>query len=363
MEEASMPAFMNDEDRWTAVLNRDRTADGQFVFSVRSTGIYCRPSCAARRANRRNVAFHATAGAAAAAGFRPCLRCRPDAASSQSEAVVKACRLIEAAEAEPSLARLAEAVNLSPFHFQKLFKRETGLTPKAYARAERAQRLGRELAKSASVTEAIYAAGFNSSGVFYADSAKRFGMTPTEIRRGGLGLSIRFALGRSSLGAILVAATEKGICAILIGDDPEILLEDLQCRFPRATLIGADGAFEAWVAEVVGFVEAPKFGLSLPLDIRGTAFQQRVWQALCAIPPGTTASYTEIAEKLGMPKGSRAVAQACAANPIAVAIPCHRVIHRDKSMSGYRWGIARKHELLTREAHGGTTLPAPPAKP
>jgi AraC family transcriptional regulator of adaptative response/methylated-DNA-[protein]-cysteine methyltransferase len=250
----------------------------------------------------------------------------------------------------PSLDALAAAAGMSRFHFHRVFKTIAGLTPKAYAAAHRAQRVREELSRSDTVTEAIYGAGFNSSGRFYATSSQTLGMTPTNFRSGGADESIRFAVGECSLGAILVAATDKGICAISLGDDPDQLVRDLQDRFPEAHLIGGDQDFEQWMAKVVGLVEAPALGLDLPLDVRGTAFQQRVWQALCEIPSGSAVSYTEIAKRIGAPKAVRAVAQACASNPIAVAIPCHRVVRNDGALSGYRWGVERKRALLDREA-------------
>ena len=346
-------AFSSDEERWAAVERRDRTADGTFYYSVRTTGVYCRPSCASRPALRRNVRFHASCQEAEQAGFRTCKRCRPNApglAAQHAAGVAKACRLIETSDPTPNLDALAEAAGMSRFHFHRVFKSITGLTPKAYAAARRAQRVRDELPKRRSVTEAIYDAGFNSNGRFYAQSAEVLGMTPSHFRSGGAGESIRFAVGECSLGSILVAATGIGICAIALGDDPDLLLHELQDRFPKAQLVGGDGDFEELVARVVGFVEAPALGLDLPLDVRGTAFQQRVWQTLREIPAGFTVSYAQIAERIGAPKATRAVAQACAANAIAVAIPCHRVVRNDGGLSGYRWGVDRKRALLDREA-------------
>lgn len=342
----------NDDDRWAAVSRRDARADGQFYYSVRTTGVYCRPSCPSRQAKRENVQFHATAQAAEAAGFRACKRCKPGALTQTEQRaswVAEACRLIDASENLPDLETLAAHVGLSPFHFHRIFKSQTGLTPRAYAQARRAQRVREQLTQSDSVTNAIYDAGFNSNGRFYATSNEVLGMTPTRFRSGGQNTHISFALGQCSLGAILVAATDKGICCILLGDEPETLLQDLQDRFPKAQLSGGDADFESWMATVVGFVEAPQLGLNLPLDVQGTAFQQRVWQALRDIPPGSTASYTEIAERIGSPSAVRAVAQACAANKIAIAIPCHRVVRQDGALSGYRWGVERKRALLNRE--------------
>ena len=347
------PPFSSDDARWEAVVRRDRTADGAFYYSVRTTGVYCRPSCAARLARREHVRFHATCAEAEQAGFRPCKRCRPHEpalAAQHAAAMAKACRLIEATEDMPNLDALAEAAGMSRFHFHRIFKTITGVTPKAYAAAHRAQRVRDALSRSDTVTEAIYSAGFNSNARFYATSSEVLGMTPTNFRSGGHGASIRFAVGECSLGSILVAATDRGVCAIMLGDDPDALVRDLQDRFPKARLIGGDTDFEQLVAKVVGFVEAPALGLDLPLDVQGTAFQQRVWQALRAIPSGATASYTEIAARIGAPQAVRAVAQACASNALAVAIPCHRVVRRDGALAGYRWGVERKRALLEREA-------------
>src|SRR5262245_10648361 len=346
------PSSSSEDPRWRAVERRDRAADGTFVYSVRTTGVYCRPSCAARLPRRENVAFHATCADAEHAGFRPCKRCRPNEASlaeRQAAAVANACRLIEEAEELPSLDALAQAAGLSRFHFHRVFKAVTGVTPKVYADAHRGRRVRDELTRTGTVTEAIYGAGFNSNGRFYAASSDLLGMTPKEFRAGGRGNVIRFAVGECSLGAILVAATDKGVCAIEFGDDPDALVRGLEDRFPKAQLVGGDTVFEQLVAKVVGFVEAPAQGLDLPLDIRGTAFQQRVWTAIRDIPAGSTASYREIAARIGAPKAVRAVAQACASNDIAVAIPCHRVVRTDGSTSGYRWGVARKRALLARE--------------
>ncbi|QYF95767.1 bifunctional DNA-binding transcriptional regulator/O6-methylguanine-DNA methyltransferase Ada [Massilia sp. PAMC28688] len=344
--------YASDSARWDAVQARDSGADGIFYYSVRSTGVYCRPSCGARPALRKNVAFHASVSEAEAAGFRPCQRCKPDQpplAERHALIVAEACRLLDTQEQMPDLDSLAASSGMSRFHFHRVFKAHTGVTPLAYGAACRARRLARELAQAPSVTEALYAAGFNSSGRFYAQAGARLGMTPVRYRAGGSGMAIRFAVGQCSLGAILVAATDKGICAILLGDDAGQLVRDLQDRFPAAQLDGADAGFAATVAQVVGFVEAPALGLSLPLDVRGTAFQQRVWEALRQVPSGSTVSYAALASAIGLPAGARAVAGACAANPAAVAIPCHRVVRHDGGLSGYRWGVERKQALLDRE--------------
>jgi AraC family transcriptional regulator, regulatory protein of adaptative response / methylated-DNA-[protein]-cysteine methyltransferase len=358
---ASRPSpavFRTDDDRWNAVIGHNAAADGAFYYSVASTGVYCRPSCAARRPRRDNVRFHLTRADAETAGFRPCKRCRPDEpplAVRHAAAVAKACRLIEDADEMPSLDVLAAAAGLSRFHFHRVFHAITGLTPRAYTAAHRAGRVRAALRRSATVTDAIYAGGFNSNGRFYATSSKVLGMTPGDFRAGGAGTSIRFAVGECSLGSILVAATDKGVCAILLGSDPDALTRDLQDRFPNAMLTGDDAVFQRWVAKVIGLVEAPQLGLDLPLDVRGTAFQQRVWRALSEIPAGSTVSYAEIAQKIGAPHAARAVARACAANPLAIAIPCHRVVRSDGDVSGYRWGVARKRELLKREASTTTS--------
>ena len=343
-----------DEDpRWAAILARSTAADGSFFYSVRTTGVYCRPSCGARLPRPENVQFHGTCEEARRAGFRPCKRCRPDRPSltEQHAAMVAAiCRLIERSPSVPALEELAKRSGMSTFHFHRVFKAVTGLTPRAYAAAYRGERVRRGLGTAPSVTAAIYDSGYGSNGRFYGESGQVLGMTPSEYRAGGANAEIRFAVGECSLGSILVARSERGICAILMGDDPDALARDLQDRFPRATLIGGDAAFEEVVARVVGLVEAPRLGLDLPLDVRGTAFQQRVWQALREIPAGSTVSYREVAERIGSPGAVRAVAHACATNPLAVAIPCHRVVRSDGGLAGYRWGVERKRALLRREA-------------
>lgn len=347
------PLFQTDDARWAAIERRDRNADGAFYYSVRTTGVYCRPSCAARLAHRENVRFYVTPEAAEEAGFRPCKRCKPNALSvseRQTAVVEKICRTLDKAEEIPTLDSLAEAANMSRFHFHRVFKAVTGVTPRAYFNARRAQRVREELVRRETVTEAIYSAGFNSNGSFYASSSEMLGMTPSRFRSGGGGLSIRFAVGECSLGSILVAATDVGICSILLGEDPGELVRNLQDRFSKAELVGGDEKFEKWVAQVVAFVEAPAQGLRLPLDMRGTAFQQRVWRALRDIPAGSTTTYSEIAQRVGVPKAVRAVAHACASNAIAIAIPCHRVVRKNGELSGYRWGVERKQVLLEREA-------------
>jgi AraC family transcriptional regulator of adaptative response/methylated-DNA-[protein]-cysteine methyltransferase len=341
------------DPRWASVVARSAGADSSFFYSVRTTGVYCRPSCPARLARPENVRFHTTRKDAEDAGFRPCKRCKPDQPSlleRHAAKVTEACRLIETSSAVPSLEELATRAGVSPFHFHRVFKAITGLTPRAYAAAHRGERVRQELSRTRTVTAAIYESGYSSNGRFYGESEQVLGMTPTDYRAGGANAEIRFAIGECSLGSILVARSERGVCAIFLGDDPDALARDLQDKFPRATLIGGDPGFEELVAKVVGFVEAPGLGFDLPLDVRGTAFQQRVWQALREIPAGSTVSYTELAGRIGSPRAVRAVAHACATNSLAVAIPCHRVIRNDGGLSGYRWGVERKRSLLQREA-------------
>jgi AraC family transcriptional regulator, regulatory protein of adaptative response / methylated-DNA-[protein]-cysteine methyltransferase len=352
LTETRAAATVNDP-RWASVVSHDAQADGRFFYSVRTTGVYCRPSCPARTPRPENVAFHASTADAERAGFRACKRCKPDQPSlvaQNATMVARLCRYIEQAEQPPSLDELARHAGMSTFHLHRVFKSVTGLTPKAYAGAHRARRMQQGLKTAATVTDALYGAGYNSGGRFYEQADQVLGMTPSRYRAGGTGTEIRFAIGECALGAILVARSDRGVCAILLGDDPDALARDLQDRFPKAQLIGGDADFEQSIAQVIAFVEAPRLGLDLPLDVRGTAFQQRVWQALRAIPPGQTASYADIARNIGSPTSVRAVAQACGANQIAVAIPCHRVVRSDGGLSGYRWGVERKRALLEREA-------------
>jgi AraC family transcriptional regulator of adaptative response/methylated-DNA-[protein]-cysteine methyltransferase len=350
---AQRAAITVNDPRWAAVRARNAEADGTFYYGVSTTGVYCRPSCTARPARPENVSFYRTPEEAEKAGFRPCKRCRPDrpAVSGQYlDRVTRACRIMEESENSPRLDALAKEAGMSPHHFHRIFKQVTGVTPRQYAAARREKRVREELRRGSAVTNAIFDAGYNSNSRFYEKSDQVLGMTPTRYRTGGSGTDIRFALGECSLGSILVAQSDRGICAILLGDDPDKLLHDLQDSFPRANLIGGDADFEQLVAQVVGFIEVPALGLDLPLDVRGTAFQQRVWQALRGIPAGQTASYTDIAKRIGAPRAVRAVAQACATNRLAVAIPCHRVIRSDGALAGYRWGVERKRTLLQNEA-------------
>ena len=352
-KKSQFAAETENDPRWVSVLTRDPAADGTFYYSVATTGVYCRPSCAARHARPENVRFHLTREDAERAGFRPCKRCKPDqpALSEQHAAhIAEACRRIKSVETLPGLAELARHAGMSTYYFHRVFKAVTGLTPRAYATAYRAEKVRSSLKLGKRITDAIYDAGYGSNSRFYENADKVLGMTPSNYRAGGPHTQIRFAVGECSLGAILVAASPRGVCVISLGNDPETLVRELQDRFPKADLIGGDSDFEQWVARVIGFIEMPMLGLNLPLDIRGTAFQQRVWQALREIPAGKTMSYSEIAALIGAPKSVRAVAGACAANTLAVAIPCHRVVRIDGALSGYRWGVERKRALLEKEA-------------
>ena len=340
------------DTRWAAILTRDPKADGLFVYGVKTTGVYCRPSSTSRLPRRENVEFFDTAAQAEAAGYRANKRANADrtqVAAHHALLVANACRHIEQADAPPSLEALAAQAGLSPFHFHRVFKAVTGLTPKGYVSAHRSRKVRNGLKGQHSVTDALYDAGFNSNSRFYESANQVLGMKPGDYKAGGTNSEILFAVGQCSLGAILVAQSRRGVCAILLGDEPDKLVRDLQDQFPKADLVGADRSFEQVVAQVVGFVEAPALGLNLPLDLRGTAFQQRVWQALLEIPLGSTASYGKIAELIGAPTSFRAVAQACGANSLAVAIPCHRVVRSNGDLSGYRWGVERKRQLLERE--------------
>ena len=338
---------------WAAVAARDSAADGRFVFAVRTTGVFCRPGCNCRQPLRRNVRFFPTPAEAAAAGFRPCKRCRPtepSAASRHVAAVERACARIRDAEAVPPLAELAEAAGISRFHFHRVFRQVTGTTPGDYARTHRMGRLATRLAGGAPVAQSIYAAGFGSSSRAYAAAPAALGMTPAERRNGGKGIAIRFATVSTAVGWVLVAASERGICLTEFGDDPAALESRLRARFPAAAIAGGDPELNAWAERIVRFIAAPDHALDLPLEIRGTAFQAQVWRALQRIPPGQTATYADIAAAIGRPTAVRAVASACAANKLALLVPCHRVVPSDGGVGGYRWGAGRKRALLAREA-------------
>ena len=345
--------YASPEQRWQAIVERDPLADAHFVYAVLSTGTYASPSTTARRPKAENVRYFDTPEQAQAAGFRPSRHRHADRqyqAQKHQQAVTQACRLIEAADKAPSLDELALAVGLSPYHFHRVFKAQTGLTPRGYAQAHRSRRLRHQLDDpQASITQAIYDAGYGAQSRFYEESQALLGMQASAFRKSGQGATIRFAIAQCSLGALLVAESERGICAIALGDEPESLLMDLQDRFSAAQLIGADTQFNQRVAQVVAMVEQPSLGLDLPLDIQGTAFQQRVWEILRSIPAGQTLTYTDVAQRMGQPRAVRAVARACATNTLAIAIPCHRVVRQDGDLAGYRWGLDRKRTLLERE--------------
>ena len=346
---------LDDDARYRGVVGRDGSLDGLFWYGVRTTGVFCKPSCGARVPKRENVSYFGAVADAIAAGFRACKRCRPTTidVSVHVEVITSVCRWIDEAIAldapVPSLHRLAQRTGFSPFHLHRIFKTSIGVTPRAYGAGIRARRMQERLAGGDTVSEAIVNAGYSSSSRFYEGAVQRMGMTAGRAQRGGLGETVRFAVGETSLGSMLVAATDKGVCSIQFGDDPDDLVHALERRFPSAELIGDDENFARVVSTVVAFVEAPRTGLDLPLDIRGTAFQERVWLALTAIPAGRTMTYTQLAAAIGQPTAVRAVASACAANEIAMAIPCHRIIRASGGLSGYRWGVERKSDILQRE--------------
>jgi len=338
------------DPRWSLIVARDAASDGRFWYSVATTGVYCRPSCSSRQARPENVTIHDSLAEARATGARPCLRCHPEGDDVRARMVADACRRIDAAEVEPTLAMLAGKAGLSPAHFQRVFKATVGLSPRAYAVAIRSERARASLQKGNSVTDAIQAAGYGSTSRFYEGAGSELGMAPSRYRRGGPGERLRYAVAPCSLGLVLAASTEQGLAVIQLGDDPDALVQELRGRFPSAELVPANEDYAAVLAQVAAFVDAPRRGLDLPLDIRGTAFQRRVWDALRRVPAGRTTSYAELARAMGEPSAARAVAGACAANPLAVAVPCHRVVRGDGGLSGYRWGVDRKRRLLAAEA-------------
>jgi AraC family transcriptional regulator, regulatory protein of adaptative response / methylated-DNA-[protein]-cysteine methyltransferase len=340
-----------DDARWASVLNRDRDADGEFVYAVKTTGVYCRASCPSRTAKRKNVEFFETTFAARSAGYRACKRCHPDGVShehAQNTLVAAACETIKR-NPHVTLAALADEARLSAHHFHRVFKQVTGLTPKAYQKSLQTQRVSETLRDATSVTEAIYDAGFNSVSRFYEDASDKLGMAPSRYRSGAVGEEIRYAAEPCALGVIIIAATQRGVCAIEFGDSAHTLVARIRERFPKAALRPADAEFKKWIGQILAYIEQPRGVLDLPLDVQGTVFQQRVWNALKEIPAGSTASYADVANKIGQPRAVRAVAQACASNTLAVAIPCHRVVRADGTLSGYRWGAERKAALLKRE--------------
>jgi AraC family transcriptional regulator, regulatory protein of adaptative response / methylated-DNA-[protein]-cysteine methyltransferase len=342
---------------WTAVVAHDATQDGHFFYSVKTTGVYCRPGCASRQPRRENVAFYETSAEAEAAGFRPCKRCRPNEGSSADRhvaAIGRACALIRARDEIPSLAELAVAAGISRFHFHRVFKQITGTTPRQWGKAHRLDRFAERLDSGEPIAAAVYAAGFGASSRAYAAAPNGLGMTPGARRRGGAGERIGFTVVPTPLGQALVAATERGICMTALGDGRAGLEAELRQRFPKAELVAADAALAGWAERIVRFITRPGEQPDLPLDIRGTAFQARVWRALQKIPPGRTSTYREIAAVLGQPQAVRAVAQACATNKLALLVPCHRVVRSDGDLAGYRWGIERKRALIARERAAAT---------
>ncbi|MFZ5558559.1 MAG: bifunctional DNA-binding transcriptional regulator/O6-methylguanine-DNA methyltransferase Ada [Pseudomonadota bacterium] len=350
---ARRPTITDEESRWNALVQRDRAAEGAFYYAVRTTGVFCRPGCSSRLPRRENVVFFYTCKEAELAGYRPCKRCKPGATSPRErlvERIVQACRSIEQAETPPILDKLAAEAGLSPWYFHRLFKEIVGVTPKQYATTQQTQRFRDSLKTERTVTAAIYDAGFSSSSRAYDNARDRLSMAPSAYRNGAVGLTIRYGVARCFLGWIIVAATDRGICAIEFGDDPGTLTARVQESFPKAYLEEDGPDFSAVIERIIAFIEAPERGIDLPLDIQGTAFQERVWHALRQVPPGSTVSYADIAHRIGSPEAVRAVAQACSANKLAVAVPCHRVVRSDGKLSGYRWGVERKRVLLLRES-------------
>lgn len=348
--------FATDAARFAALERRDVRAEGSFWYSVASTGVYCRPTCAARLPRRENIAFHLTPGDAERAGFRACKRCRPAELSHherQAELIAATRACLDEADGPLSLAALASKAGLSSSYLQRIFKRSLGVTPREYASARRLQKVESELSGGAPVTAAIYEAGYLSSSRFYESDSRALGLLPGELRRGGQGVTIRAVVRACSLGRVLVAATVRGLCAVELGDEDGRLKEQLRLRFPHATLLEGDAGLAALAEQVVALIDGAELGATLPLDLMGTVFQQRVWRALGDIPVATTRSYSELARQLRAPGAARAVGAACGKNPIAVLIPCHRVLRDDGSLGGYRWGLYRKQQLLAREA--GTT--------
>ena len=344
------------EARWLAVLNREPAADGDFCYAVRSTGIYCRPTCPSRRPKRENVQFFDTPVQAEQAGFRPCLRCEPNSISNEQRVVSEVKRLLDTADAPLSLADLGQTVGMSPSHLQRLFKRVTGVSPKQYTASLQGARLKERLKRGDTVTEAVYAAGFGSARAAYDQAHRQLGMTPGAYRNGGTGETITYACADTPLGTMLLAATSAGICALRFGSEAD-LRADLTAEFPGARLVDDLSAMQPWVQAAQLHLSGHHPALDLPLDISATAFQHRVWAALQSIPYGEVRSYSQVAEMIGQPTAVRAVARACAANPVALAIPCHRVVRSDGALSGFRWGADRKQELLSQEQRSAACTP------
>ena len=337
------------QNKWQHVVARDARQDGRFVFAVRTTGIYCRPSCPSRRPRRDSVEFFPNPNEAERAGYRACLRCKPTQVSEQARYVANARKILDGAESVVTLAELSKGVGLSPFHLQRLFKRATGLSPREYQSARRVQQVKSGLRKGDDVTTALYDAGFGSSSRLYEQAPQQLGMTPGEYRRGGAGAHIRYAIATTPLGRMLVAATERGLCAVRFGETAAVLERDLRTEFHAAEIHRDDKALREYVEPLLAAIRGENTTIDLPLDIRATAFQRKVWETLQKIPSGETRSYTDVAREIGEPSAVRAVARACASNPVAVAVPCHRVVRSDGELAGYRWGIARKKKLLERE--------------
>ncbi|WP_109476798.1 bifunctional DNA-binding transcriptional regulator/O6-methylguanine-DNA methyltransferase Ada [Paraburkholderia sp. C35] len=351
LTQAAPAAFASEDERWNAVLKRDMSADGAFFYGVRTTGVFCRPSCASRLPRRENVDFFASADAARTAGYRDCKRCQPGGLPRELEIVNRACAALDAdPQQRLTLAQLSEAVHVSPFHLQRLFKRVVGVSPRQYQAAQRGAALRNALQNGVDVTRATVDAGFGSPSRMYDTAAAELGMAPSQYRRKGAGLRVHYASAQTSLGLVLVATTEKGICKIAFGDEPAALIDDLRAEFASAELIDDPERLAPFIEQIDGYLRGKRQRFDLPLDIAATAFQQRVWEALRRIPYGETRSYSQIAEAVGSPRAVRAVANACASNPVALAIPCHRVVHKDGALAGYRWGTARKSVILDTEA-------------
>lgn len=349
----SKQLFKTDDARWQAIVSRNPSAESTFLYGVTTTGIYCRPTCPSKLPHKENVMFFDTKLDAENAGFRPCRRCHPDEDVSENphrQIIIESCRRISEAESPPNLAQLAADAGYSPSYFHRIFKSIVGVTPKQYAEEVRAQKIRAHLQAGHNVTETIYGAGFNSSSRFYTSATKTLGMQPSTYRNGGKGMEIRHLIANCYLGRVLVAATPKGVCAVAFADSAQELEDYLHQTFPYATFLGNNPEFEGWVQEVLDYLEFPRKELDLPLDIEGTAFQHKVWDALSQIPVGSSATYRQIAEHIAQPKAVRAVARACASNAVAAVIPCHRVIRSDGGLGGYRWGLERKRLLLEREA-------------
>jgi AraC family transcriptional regulator of adaptative response/methylated-DNA-[protein]-cysteine methyltransferase len=342
---------------WEAVQQRDPAYDGAFVYAVRTTGVYCRPTCPSRRPHRHNVEFFEQMDAAEAAGYRPCQRCtprQPDQPEPLAETVIAVCRYLEGEhESAPTLDDLAARFNVSPYHLQRTFKRLVGVSPRQYADAHRRDRLKAGLRAGRAVTEAVYDAGYGGSSSFYEGAGAALGMSPVVYREGGRDVNVNYTVVPCKLGYLLVGATERGVCAIRLADSADAARDELLREFPRATVAPASDSLDGWVSAVVAYINGEATRIDLPLDIQATAFQRKVWEALRAIPYGSTRTYSQVAEAIGQPTAARAVAAACAHNPVAMAVPCHRVVRAGGDLSGYRWGVARKRALLRQEAAAG----------